>query len=366
MSWRRVLATALLGGAALVSIAPAGLAPVGLAPVGGGVVQAQAPGQAQGQAGDSLSSIARAELARKFRRQLARIASDVDGVLTLAVLDLTTGARFTVNDTVSMPQGSAIKIPILIELFRQADAGIVQLDARVPVTAADQVGGTGVAQYFTAGQSQLSLRDLATLMIVLSDNTATNVLIGRLGMAQVNATMARMGLPGIRLQRLMIRPNASAAGRENIATAAQASSLMRMLHRCTLPVSAASCAEIRRILEIPKNGEFPSSVPSSVRVAWKPGTVDGVATSWGLFALAGRPYVVTAMVSYSTEAQASKALRDVADAAYAYFFRLARASAYGVRVPAAFADSLRVPQVVPQGAPQSASPQQAPPRPPSF
>jgi beta-lactamase class A len=98
-------------------------------------------------------------------------------------------------------------------------------------------------------------------------------------------------------------------------------------------------------------------------VAWKPGTVDGVATSWGLFALAGRPYVVTAMVSYSTEAQASKALRDVADAAYAYFFRLARASAYGVRVPAAFADSLRVPALT--AAP--VTPPAAPPRrPPSL
>jgi beta-lactamase class A len=326
---------------------------------------------AQGQPTDSLSSVARAELAQKFQRQLMRIASEVDGVLTLTVMDLTNGERFRVNDTVPMPQGSAIKIPILIELFRQAEAGTVSLDTRVALTAADQVGGTGVAQYFSAGQSQLSLRDLATLMIVLSDNTATNVLIGRLGMEQVTATMRRMGLPGIRLQRLMIRPNASAAGRENIATAAQAASLMQQLYRCTLPVSAASCAEIRRILEIPKDGEFPSSVPSSVRVAWKPGTVDGVATSWGLFALAGRPYVVTAMVSYSTEAQASKALRDVADAAYAYFFRLARASAYGVRVPAAFADSLRVPASMASPATPSvtppATPSAVPPRrPPSL
>jgi beta-lactamase class A len=95
------------------------------------------------------------------------------------------------------------------------------------------------------------------------------------------------------------------------------------------------------MLEIPKDGAFPASVPNSVRVAWKPGTVEGVETSWGLFALPDNPYVITVMVNYSDAAPGQAALRQVADAAYEYFRRVARTSEFGVRVPLQFADSVK-------------------------
>jgi len=281
----------------------------------------------------------RAQLADKFRERLSEIARATDGVVGISVVDLRSGERFGINDTLVFPQGSAIKIPLLIELFRQASAGTLSLDERVPVRGADQVGGTGIINWFGDGLSLLSLRDLAVLMIVLSDNTATNILIDKVGIPTVNATMATLGLPGIRLQRKMIQARESAAGRENIATPAQAAALMRRIHVCDLPMPRARCDELRRILEIPKSGAFPASVPGSVRVAWKPGTVEGVETSWGLFALPGNPYVVAAMVNYSDGAPGERALRQVADAAYEYFRRLARSSPFGVRVPLSLADT---------------------------
>jgi len=285
----------------------------------------------------------RAQLAAKFRDRLAEIARATNGVVGVSVIDLASGERFGVNDTLVFPQGSAIKIPILVELFRQADAGTLRLDEKLAVTTTDQVAGTGVSQWFGDGLSSLSLRDLSVLMIVLSDNTATNMLIGKVGMRAVTNSMASMGLGTIKLQRLMIRPRESAIGSENVASATQAAELMRRIHTCQLPMSRARCDELRRILELPKGGEFPSSVPPSVRVAWKPGTVEGVATSWGLFALPANPYVVTAMVNFSDDRPASAALRELADATYEYFHRVARASAFGVRVPAALVDSIRRP-----------------------
>ncbi len=283
----------------------------------------------------------RGQLTAKFRARLAELARSTDGVVGIGVIDLNSGERFGVNDTLVFPQGSAIKIPLLVELFRQAESGTLNLEERVPVRAADQVGGTGVSQWFGDGQSMLSLRDLAVLMIVLSDNTATNMLIGKVGMSAVNSTMATLGVRAIRLQRRMIQPKESAIGNENIATPAQAAELMRRIHSCELPMSKARCDEVRRMLEIPKSGEFPSSVPASVRVAWKPGTVEGVETSWGLFALPANPYVLTVMVNYSDEVAATRAIRLVADAAYEYFKRVARSSPYGVRVPLQLADSIR-------------------------
>lgn len=283
----------------------------------------------------------RAELTQKFRDQLADIARRSDGVVGIAVLDLASGERFGVNDTLVFPQGSAIKIPLLIELFKQVDAGTLSLTERVPVRAADQVAGTGVAQWFGDAQSVLSLRDLAVLMIVLSDNTATNILIEKVGMKAVNATMASLHMPSVKLQRMMIRPRESAIGNENVATAAHAAEVMRRIHRCELPMTRARCEDLRRILELPKNGAFPSSVPAGVRVAWKPGSVEGVETSWGLFALPGNPYAITVMVNYSEAGPASRTVREVADATAAYFQRIARSTKFGVRVPASMVDSIR-------------------------
>lgn len=283
----------------------------------------------------------RAALTAKFREQLAGIARSADGVVGIAVIDLVTGERFGVNDTLVFPQGSAIKIPILIELYRQADAGTVSLTEKLPVRAADQVGGTGVAQYFGNGESTLSIRDLGVLMIALSDNTATNMLIPKLGMTAVNGTMSSLGVPSVRLQRMMIRPRESAVGNENLATPADAAEIMRRIHRCELPMSREKCNELRRTLEIPRDGAFPASVPASVRVAWKPGSVDGVETSWGLFALPGNAYALAVMVNYSDEAPAQRTLRAVADAAYSYFTRVARSTKFGVRVPLTMVDSIR-------------------------
>jgi beta-lactamase class A len=285
----------------------------------------------------------RALLELQFRAALGGIAARTPGIVGIAVADLTSGERFTVNEAFAFPQGSAIKIPILVELYRQAEAGSINLEERVPVRATDQVGGTGVAQWFGDGTSLLSWRDLATLMIVLSDNTATNLLIDRLGMASVNRTMAALGAGDVRLQRLMIRPLSSARGEENVATPAGALTVLERLHRCALPMARARCDDLRRILELPKDGALPASVPAGVRVAWKPGSVEGVETAWGIVALPGRPFALAVMTTYGDAAPGQQAIRAVADAAYEHFRRVARASGYGVRVPLSLADSLRVP-----------------------
>jgi len=142
-----------------------------------------------------------------------------------------------------------------------------------------------------------------------------------------------LGVPEVKLQRKMIRPRESAVGNENIATPAGAATIMARLARCELPVSKERCADVRRLLEIPKGGPIEASVPEGVRVAWKPGDIEGVNTAWGLVDLPGRPYVVVGMVNYSDADEGLRALRRVADAAYGYFHVLARSTPYGARVP---------------------------------
>jgi beta-lactamase class A len=291
------------------------------------VTLSAAPGSSQAQPAQ------RAILASKLRTELQRIADETKGVVGAQVIDLATGERVGVNDTLTFPQGSAIKIPLLIELYHQDDAGALQLSARVPVRLADRTGGSGLLQNLGDGTSQLSLGDLAMFMITVSDNTATNMLIDRVGMDKVNATTRALGVPEVKLQRKMIRPRDSAAGNENIATPAAAATIMAKIAKCELPMRRERCGELRRLLEIPKGGPIEASVPEGVRVAWKPGDIEGVNTAWGLVDLPGRPYVVVGMVNYSDADEGMKALRRIADAAYGYFHVLARSTPYGARVP---------------------------------
>ena len=121
----------------------------------------------------------RDQLAAKLQHELQRLAAATPGVVGIAVVDIVSGKRFGVNEALVFPQGSAIKIPILIELYRRADKGELRLTDRLHVRSRDQVGGSGLMQYFADGGSELSLHDLAIAMIVLSDNTATNLLIDR-------------------------------------------------------------------------------------------------------------------------------------------------------------------------------------------
>ena len=275
----------------------------------------------------------RAMLAEKLRADLRRIADETRGVVGAQVIDLSTGDRIGVNDTLTFPQGSAIKIPLLIELYRQDGAGQLKLTTRVPVRQTDRTGGSGLLLNLGDGTSELSLGDLAMFMITVSDNTATNMLIDRVGMDRVNALTRELGVPQVKLQRKMIRPKESAAGNENIATPTAAATIMAKIASCELPMSKERCGELRRLLEIPKGGPIEASVPEGVRVAWKPGDIEGVNTAWGLVDLPGRPYVVVGMVNYSDAEDGMRALRRIADAAYGYFHVLARSTPYGARVP---------------------------------
>jgi beta-lactamase class A len=274
----------------------------------------------------------RAQLAAKLQSDLQRLAAAAPGVVGISVVDLSSGQRFGVNEGLVFPQGSAIKVPILIELYRRADLGELKLTDRLPVRRDNQVGGSGLLQYFSDGGSEMSVHDLAVAMIVLSDNSATNILIDRLGMDRVSRTMAELGAGQTKLQRKMIRPEESAKGNENLSTPAEAADVMVRIARCQLPLSAASCAGIKSILEIPKSGAFREPIPASVRVAWKPGGIEGAQTAWGLVDVPGAPYAITIMINYGPD-DLDAPMREMSLAVFKYFTQVARTTPYGTRVP---------------------------------
>lgn len=283
----------------------------------------------------------RAKLREKLQHRLEEIVDGYEGVAGLHVVDLTDGTRFAVDDGLVFPQASAIKIPILLELFRRAEEEPGLLARRVEMNDAVRTGGSGVLRHLTDGGSELSLEDYAIYMIVYSDNTATNVLIDVLGMDAVNALSASLGAEATKLQRKMIRPEASARGDENLSTPADAARIMERIHACDLPMSEASCQRVREILEIDKGGPVRAPVPRDVPIAFKPGGITGVATVWALVDLPDRPYALAVMSSYGGNGGA--VIEAVSAAAYDYFARLSGVTEYGTRVPLAVKRRVRGP-----------------------
>lgn len=275
----------------------------------------------------------RAQLRRKLTTEIEKIANSFDGVMGVAIRDLTTGEEILVNPNLTFPTGSSIKIPVLIELYKQAAEGKFKLTDQRWVDRADKVGGSGVINNFGDHTSQLSLNDLAVLMIVLSDNTATNMLIDQTGMTNVNATLDQIGLKAIRLRRKMIDVAASARGDENIATPLAAMELMTKLYRGEV-VSRSLSDDVLKVLKLRKSSPIPTLIPSTIVIANKPGGIEGVVCDWAVVYVPGRPFAISVMTNYNGEtANANDAIANVAKLAYDYFARMARSTEYGARVP---------------------------------
>jgi len=290
---------------------------------------------------EELQDAQREILRTKLDRELRRTVDSFSGVMGVQFVDLTDGARVGVNEQMLFPQASSIKVPILIELFRQAESRPTLLRERQRMTGATRTGGSGILEHFVEGSSELSNEDLAVLMIGLSDNTATDLLIDVVGIDSVNRTMASLGAPQTQLRRKMIRPEASLRGEENVSTPQEAAEIMVRIARCDLPVSPEACARIGRILAIPGGGAVRRAVPRDVAIASKSGGLAGVAVIWAIVEVPDRPFVFTAMTSYG-DGDGNQAIERAARAAYDHAARLARATPFGVRVPLAVVERVKL------------------------
>src|ERR1700674_3330980 len=167
----------------------------------------------------------------KLEKSILDIDRSLDGVMGVAIADLTDGHKYLLHANDVYPQASSIKICVLAELYRQAQQGKLKLTDLYTVNAADLVQDSDIMGGLTPGVTRITLRDLATMMVAVSDNSATNVLIDRVGMESVNELMDSLGLTHTRLRRKMMDLQAAGAGRENISTAAEMMALLEGLYR---------------------------------------------------------------------------------------------------------------------------------------
>jgi beta-lactamase class A len=271
----------------------------------------------------------------ELQSKIADVERKLEGVLGVAILDLGTGQEILVNGDEVFPQASTIKIALLAELYHEADQsahGIpnkARLTDTYTVRAEDVVQDSDILGGLTPGVTTITNRDLATMVVAVSDNGATNVLIDRIGMPNVDGLMKSLGLPHTQLKRKMMDLKAASEGRENVSTPREMLTLLERMYRGKI-VAEPLLTDFWTMLATHKSSFLPRDLPEGIRIANKPGELEGVRNDAGVVFLKNRPYIIVVMTTFlANERSGEDAIASISSAAFSVFDRLDRASELG-------------------------------------
>ena len=266
---------------------------------------------------------------QKLESSIEQVDQHLDGVMGVAIEDLTTGDHYFLHEDEVFAQASSIKITVLANLYLQTQQGKLKLTDLYTVQSSDLVPDSDIMNGLTPGVTRITLRDLGTMMVAVSDNAATNVLIDRLGMPNVNAMLDSLGLTHTRLRRKMMDLEAAKQGRENISTPREMMMLLDAIYRGKV-LNKESTEEFFQVLSTNKDSFIPRHLPASLRIANKPGELEAVRNDSGIVFVEGRPYVICVMTAFlSNEREGEDAISKVSLETWRMFDRLSRATEYG-------------------------------------
>jgi len=255
-----------------------------------------------------------------WTRVAAAVAAAERGGCVLGVAAVAPGGeRFSHNGARRFVAASTVKIAIMVELFRRIDAGTLSLGQRHTLTPEDKSTGGGVVLHLHDG-IVLTLGDLVYLMMSISDNTATNVLIDYTGMDAVNAAMRGLGMAGSVLARKMRGRPPIAGEQENWAVPDEFAALIAAILE-NRAASAASCAAMVALLEKQQNDRrIARHLPKENRPRWgtKTGTLPGAVNDVGFVMTPKGPAILSLYVEKPADTLAGEAIiGDVARAVLA-------------------------------------------------
>ncbi len=236
--------------------------------------------------------------------RLEAVVATHRGKIAIAVKSLDTGEAFYLHADDVMPTASLIKLPVMVEVFRQAEAGKVKLDQKLTLTKEDCVPGAGVlTDSFTPGAT-FTLLDAVRLMITVSDNTATNMVLGVIGLPATNETMAKLGFPETRVNAQVYKGSTTSIDKDRTkkyglgsTTAREMAGLVELIATKKV-VTPKACDEMLAILRKNHDTELiVRGLPPGVAFAHKTGAVTSARTDAGVLYFKGKPSVVICVLT---------------------------------------------------------------------
>jgi beta-lactamase class A len=223
-----------------------------------------------------------------------------------------------------VPSASVIKLPIMIEAMERVKAGTLDLDEIHILTDSEKTGGDGVLKTYSH-RSRVSYRDMLRLMMVFSDNTATNIFINELGRDAINQRIRQLGLTKSQLNRVMMDTLAARQGRDNYVTAREMGRLLEKIYRKQV-ATPELCDQMIDILKQNEDTKtIPSLLPNGTVVAHKTGTLTYVRGDVGIvYAKSGsqnKPFLLSVFVEGVVQPEAERIIGEVALICYTYYSR---------------------------------------------
>jgi beta-lactamase class A len=262
------------------------------------------------------------ELGALFRSLSERIAREAEGEVAVGVIDMESGRYLGIGDRVEMHAASTMKVPILLELYRQADLGRLRIDQSVPVSTtfrsiangAEFTYGAAEATRFGGVGTPVTLDSLARPMITRSSNLATNILIEIVTADSIAATLARIPpAGGMRVLRGVQDDEAFRQGLNNTTTAEGYAHVLAAIARCDILLES-SCRRAQDVLLAQEiRSMIPAGLPAGTRVGNKTGNITGIRHDGGIiYRQDGSSYVLVVLTrGMATDEAARQVIRDV-------------------------------------------------------
>jgi beta-lactamase class A len=269
--------------------------------------------------------------AETLESRLAPLIEGHRGAVAVAVRHLETGEAFAYRESEPMPTASLIKFPVMVEAYRQAAAGKLDLDKMVALREEDKVPGSGIlTRHFSAGLT-LSVRDAIRLMIAYSDNTATNLVLDQIGLASTGELMAELGCPETRIHAKVYRRDTSISPERSrrfglgSTTARDMVHLYGLLHRRRLVSAEASGEMLEHLFQCDDRTKLRRFLPDGTKFAHKTGAVSAARCDAGIIYSPRGPIAICVLTSdnedrrWSEEAAANRLCAEIGRAVYVHF-----------------------------------------------
>jgi len=260
------------------------------------------------------------------------LLADYKGKVAVACVHLETRERFDRNADDVMPTASLIKLAVMAEAYAQAKEGRVRLDEMLTLPKEEMVQGSGIlTEHFSPG-AKFTLRDAVRLMIVYSDNTATNMVLDKLGIKAVNDRMAGLGLKETRINAKVFKGSTTSVDPARTkqyglgsTTAAEMLKLVELLQKGELVSADASKAMLEHMKKCDDKDKFSRFLPKGVTVAHKTGSVSNARTDAGILYFKNGPVALCVLTnenedkSWTPDNAGNKLCADVARVVVEYF-----------------------------------------------
>ena len=251
----------------------------------------------------------------EWKKKIEKIISQVEGNVCINFYDLNKNNGFSVNGDKKVLSASMIKLLILAELMKKIFENKFSLSDTVMIANFMKTGGDGVLKELNTGH-HFTLKELATLMIIVSDNQATNILIDFLGMENINLLGKELGLRATFLERRMMDAEARKNGYDNYTSADDISLLLKLIYQEKLINKEASQLMLEILLKQQQGERLQRYLPTDIKIAHKCGDLDNLENDGGIIWLEEKVYILVVLTSRMSNLQCKQTIGKISKFVY--------------------------------------------------